>query len=162
MSAGDFQGSYDPAKIVIVFGDVSVHGFTDGDFVTAKYDGPQYFKILGIDGEVCRSRNPSKAGSVEITLLSSSPANDELSDILQNIQINGDTIAVPMSINDLSGRSLLTASKSWIKESPDLVFGKEISDRKWVIDCADLEIFYGGSDSNSLFDAAANFITSAF
>jgi len=146
MAAGDFQGTYSADKVIIAIGGVNVSGFADGDFVSAKFDEDRYMKKSGADGEVGRSRNPSKAGTIDITLSQTSQANDGLSALFSLDAIGTYDAPISISVADLSGRSLATASKAWIKTSPDLTFGKEIGDRVWVIDCADLSIFVGGNN----------------
>jgi hypothetical protein len=146
MSAGDFQGTYAAEKVIISIGGVTVSGFTDGDFVTVKYDESRYTKKAGADGEVGRSKNASRAGSVEIGLSGTSAANDELSALFNLAQIGGIDPPIPVSVADLSGRSLASCSNAWIKDTPDLVFGKDITDRTWVLDAADLVINIGGNN----------------
>src|ERR1700693_408798 len=144
MSAGDFQGTYAAKKVIISIGGVTISGFTDGDFVTVKYDEDRYTKKAGADGEVGRSKNASRAGSIEVVLSGTSMANDELSALFNLAQIGGIDPPIPIAVADLSGRSLAAASNAWIKTVPDLVFGKDITDRKWTFDVADLVINVGG------------------
>ena len=146
MSAGDFQGTYAAEKVIISIGGVTISGFTDGDFVTVKYDEDRYTKKAGADGEVGRSKNASRAGSIEVVLSGTSMANDELSALFNLAQIGGIDPPIPIAVADLSGRSLAAASNAWIKTVPDLVFGKDITDRKWTFDVADLVINVGGNN----------------
>jgi hypothetical protein len=148
MSSGAFQGTYDPEKVILSIGGISVSGFIDGDF----------FKTEGIDGETIRAMNLSKSGAIEISVMASSKANDAMTTLLPASQGGSPLPPVPITIKDLSGRSLASCSKAWLKTEPDLVFGMEISDNKWIFDCADLDIYYGGSKSNSIVD----FIVSLF
>lgn len=148
MSAlGAFHGTYDPAKVIITFDSIIIHGFTDGDFVEGKFDEERYFKLRGVDGEVGRSRNPSRSGQVDINLLQTSPANDDLNKFVVG---SGESKVGPLSIQDLSGNSLLFSAKSWIKTAPDFTRGLEVGECKWVFDCADLDMFFGGTRDNSL------------
>lgn len=146
MSAGDFQGTYAAEKVIVTVGGVNVNGFTDGDFLTAKYDEDRYFKKTGADGEVGRSKNASRAGTIEVVLSGTSAANDELSALFNLAQIGGIDAPIPMGVADLSGRSLVGASKAWLKTAPDMVFGAEIGERTWTFDCADMVFNYGGNN----------------
>lgn len=150
MAAGVYHGTYDPEKVIITFGKAILHGFIDGDFVTAKFDEDRYYKIKGADGEVGRSRNPSRAGSIEINLMQTSSANRVLSNLLFTAGRTDITKIVPFSVVDLSGKSLLFSSKSWIKSIPDFTFGMDVGECKWIFDCADLEVFHAGTTDNSL------------
>ena len=145
MSAGDFQGTYAAEQVIVSVGGVTVTGFTDGDFLTAKYDEQRYFKKVGADGEVGRSKNGSRSGTIEVVLSGTSAANDLLSALFNLGQIGGIDAPIPMGVADLSGRSLVAASKAWLQTAPDLVFGKEIGDRTWIFDCADMVFNYGGN-----------------
>lgn len=157
MSAGKFQGTYDPEKVILTIGGVTVSGFVDGDFITAKHDDVRFFKINGVDGEVTRAMNLSKGGTIEVNLMASSAANDNFTALLPAAQGGSPLPPIPITLKDLSGRSLASCSKAWLKTEPDLVFGKEITDNKWIFDCADLDIYYGGNSSNSLFDLVTSF-----
>lgn len=144
--AGKFQGTYAAEKVVITIGGLILSGFVDGDFVTVKYDEDRYTKKAGADGEVGRSKNASRAGSFEVSLSGTSAANDKLSALFNLTQIGGIDPPIPVAVADLSGRSLAAASNAWIKTVPDLVLGKDITDRKWLFDCADLVINIGGNN----------------
>lgn len=148
---GNFQGTYDPSKVIITIDGVNVHGFGERDFFTAKYDEDRYRKIKGIDGEVGRIQTLSKAGSIEFTLMDSSEANYELNRFNPDYGYIG---TAPISISDLSGKSVISVSKAWLKTCPDLTKGKDLGETKWVFDCADMDIVYGGQNNNSLFDMA--------
>lgn len=149
---GNFQGTYDPAKVIITIDGVSLHGFTDGDFFTAKYDDDRYTKIKGIDGEVGRVRSLSTAGVLEFTLAASSKANDELNQFNPDYGYIG---VAPISITDLSGRTVISCEKSWLKTAPEIAMGVDIGEYKWVFDCAKMQIVYGGAKNNSVFDYVA-------
>lgn len=145
----NFQGTYDPAKVIVTIGQNIVTGFSDNDFIRVTFDEDRYRKVTGADGEVTRVRNASQAGVVEITLLSSAPSNSELSALINNPD------AVTIGINDLSGESVMLASRCWVKKPPDMVFGKEITDRVWTFDCADIQMDIGGTTNNSVLGMIA-------
>ncbi|MBX9771683.1 MAG: DUF3277 family protein [Candidatus Obscuribacterales bacterium] len=146
MSAGDFQGTYAAEKVIVTIGGVILSGFADGDFVTAKYDEDRFTSKTGADGEVGRAKNASKTGTIEIVLSASSFANDELSLLFNLGQMAGITPTIPVAVVDLSGRSLAAAADAWLKTTPDMVFGKEITDRTWTFACAGLTLSYGGNN----------------
>lgn len=145
MSAGDYQGTYAAEKVVVTVGGAIISGFSDGDFVTAAYDEDRFTKHVGADGEVARSKNASKAGTIEIVLSQTSKANDELNVIFALASMSGIDPTIPVAVADLSGRSLCFAGKAWLKTAPEMVFGKEIGDRTWVLDCADMSFSHGGN-----------------
>ena len=139
--------TYDPTKLVVIVGGVIVSGFIDGDFITAKRDEDLYMKRVGADGHVARARNANKSGSIEITLLQSSPAVNEIAALvaLDNFFFDGD-ILIPISIlSPGTNAELVVSTQSWLKTPPEMVFAKEVSDRKFIFDCADLKLSLGGA-----------------
>lgn len=139
--------TYDPSKLTVIVGGVIVTGFTDGDFITAKRDEDLYMKRVGADGHVARARNGNKSGTIEIKLLQSSPAVNELAALvaLDNFLFDGD-ILIPISIvNPGDGNELVAATQAWLKTPPEMVFGKEVGERSFVFDCADLKLSLGGN-----------------
>lgn len=150
---GNFQGTYDPSKVIITIDGVSLHGFGGDDFFTAKYDDDRYTKAKGIDGEVTRIRSLSTSGTLEFTLAASSAANGELNQFNPDFGYIG---VAPISITDLSGETVISAEKSWLKVAPEIGMGKEVGEYKWIFDCARMEIVYGGAQNNSVFDLVRN------
>jgi hypothetical protein len=139
-------GSYDPAQVVVTIGGVIVSGFSDGDSIIARRAEDSYFIKVGTDGGVARARNANKSGEVEIKLLQTSGANAALSALVATDDLTNEGLGVfPIAIFDGSGLSLAAATQCWIKQVPEMVMGKEVSDRTWVFYAADLRIFHGGN-----------------
>jgi len=138
--------TYDPTKLTVIVGGVIVTGFSDGDFITAKRDEDLYMKRVGADGHVARARNGNKSGTIEIKLLQSSPAVNEIAALvaLDNFLFDGD-ILIPIAIvSPGDGAELVAATQAWLKTPPEMVFGKEVGERSFVFDCADLKMSLGG------------------
>lgn len=145
MAAGDYQGAYNAGKVVVTVGGIIVSGFDDGDFVSASYEGDRATPKVGADGEVGLSINPSRLGTITITLSATSKANDELS-ALANLNNNSVfTSAFPIGVADLSGRTVIAGTKCWLQTAPDVTFGTEVGSREWVFGVADLLTTIGGN-----------------
>ena len=142
MASGDYQGTYSAEQVIVTVGGVIVSGFTDGDFITASFSEDRYSAKAGADGEVARSKTASRMGTVEIVLAHTSAANAELSDLFKLSLIGGTDAPVDISVADLSGTGLVTASTAWLLTAPDFVRGMEVSDCTWVIQCADMSFSY--------------------
>lgn len=145
MAAGDYQGAYSADKVVVTVGPVIVSGFADGDFVSASYNEDRVFPKSGADGEFGIATNPSRMGTITITLSATSAANDELSAVANLGNFGQFTAPIPISIADLSGRTLIAATKCWLQTSPEVTLSKEISDREWVFGAGDLLLSVGGN-----------------
>lgn len=144
--------TYDPKEIVITLGGIpgfaahTVGGYADGTFVKVAFDADQFTKTVGADGEVSRSKSNNYAGSIEITLTQVSDTNDALSAlaIIDRATSNG---VIPVTVADLRGRTLHVSTGAWVKKIPDTEFGKEQSNRTWMLDCETLESFVGGTSN---------------
>jgi len=136
--------TYDPKQVAVIVGGVPVSGFADGTFVTVERSNDLFTKVSGGDGIVSRSKSNDKSGTITITLQQTSPSNDILQGValLDEVSNNG---VVPIIIQDFSGRTTLVSAFGWVKKSPKAEFSKEITNREWAFDCADLEIKHGGN-----------------
>lgn len=134
--------TYDPTKLTVIVGGVIVSGFSDGDYITAKRDEDLYTKRVGADGHVARARNGNKSGTIEIKLLQGSPVVSEIAALvaLDNFLFDGDVL-IPISIvSPGTAAELVVSTQSWLKTAPEMVFGKEVGERTFVFDCADLKL----------------------
>lgn len=142
MAAGNMQGTYSAEQVIITVGGVIVSGFTDGDYVTCKYNDQRYTAKAGADGEVARSKTASRMGTIEIVLSHTSAANNELGQLFNLDLTGGESPTVPIEVADLSGTGLVQAANAWVQTSPDFVRGTEVGDATWTFECADLVFTY--------------------
>lgn len=141
---GKYQGSYDPSKVVVTVAEQIITGFASDDFVSVVMDEDIYQKIRGADGEVSRVRNSTLSGVIELKLMASAPSNGALNSLISNPD------PFTIGINDLSGTTVLIATRCWIKKLPDLAMSKTIGETLWVFDCADIQTQFGGAKNSSL------------
>ncbi len=136
--------TYDPKQVVVLIGGVPVGGFADGTFLNVTRTADTFTKHVGADGNTSRTKSSDRSGEMTITLAQTSPSNDVLSGFALADELSNNGI-VPILIKDLSGRTALVSAFGWIRKMPDVEFGKEVADRAWVFDLADIETFIGGN-----------------
>jgi hypothetical protein len=142
----ELTGTYKGDQVFVTVGPVLVSGLSDSDAITVKRNEELYTTKVGIDGSVARIRNANKTGTIEIKLLQTSKANDELSELFYVDNFNDDGSPVlPISVTDGSGRTLCSTGQAWLKAVPEISFGKEVGERVWAFECADLKMFIGGN-----------------
>jgi hypothetical protein len=136
--------TYDPKEVVVLVGGIPIGGFADGSAVSVSRANDTFSKVSGTDGITSRAKSNDKSGEIALTLAQTSPSNDVLSGfaIADELSNNG---VVPVAITDLSGRTVLVSAFAWVRKPPDTEFAKEISDREWMLDAADLDMFVGGN-----------------
>jgi hypothetical protein len=136
--------NYDPGRIVVSFNGVVLQGFASGTFVKAERDNDTFSKVYGAHGDVGRVRSRKRGGKITITLMGISPSNDVLSGFVELGESAGlgDTGAI--QIEDLQGTTLCHGTNGWVTRPANYEAGDDLSNREWVIDCDDLDMFIGG------------------
>lgn len=138
--------TYDPSQVTIIFAGIPVSGFAEGTFVSAERNEDSWALQVGADGEATRAKSNNRSGRVTFTLIQSSITNDALS-ALHAVDENtpgGDGIG-PLLVKDLSGRTIIAAETAWIAKPATVEFGREASEREWIIETDRLEVFAGGN-----------------
>jgi hypothetical protein len=134
--------TYDPKQIVVLLDSVPVGGFADGTSVKVTRSNDMFTKSSGMDGVLSRVKSNDFSGEIVLTLAQTSPSNDVLSS-LANSSADGDV--VPIAIQDAFGTSKYVSGTCWVKKHADVEFGKDISNREWTLEVADLDMFTGGT-----------------
>lgn len=138
--------TYDPRQLTITVGGFLLSGFADDEVLRVARDDDLFFKRVGVAGEVARVMNLNQAGSISVSLMQSSPSNDDLSVLASLDQAtSGLAGAVPILVRDKSGRSVFVSATGWVKRFPDSVYSRDPSVREWTLDCSTLLIFVGGN-----------------
>lgn len=136
--------TYDPKKVVLTVGGVPIGGFADGTFIMVERTNDTFTKVSGADGIVSRAKANDFSGSITVTLAQTSPSNDVLQALATADELSNSGV-VPVQCKDVSGRSTHFSAFAWIRKPPAAEYGKEISNREWALDCADLVMAHGGN-----------------
>lgn len=136
--------TYDPAQVVFTFAGNLITGFAEGSFVEVSRDEDAFTKHVGSDGEVARTRNRNRAGSVKVTLMQTSESNDLLSAQAALDEAAGTGVG-SLQVKDLGGTTLHDSPNAWIRKVANTTFAKEAGTREWVIDCDNLSMTVGGT-----------------
>lgn len=126
--------TYDPLDVNVVVNGSILTGFADGTYVTVERDEEGYTPHVGAKGEVSRARNANKMGKITVNLSQDSPSNSLLSKLA-----NGKDM-FSASVVDQNFGSTSGGNDCWIEKPTNLEFGKEISEREWIIVVPSLDI----------------------
>lgn len=135
--------TYDPRNVLASLGEVSLTGFADGTYIVVERTSEAFTKIVGAGGDVVRTRNRDRSGTVTVTLLASAPENDLLAGIAAEDELTGTGVRA-MLVKELNGTTLASAQNAWIRKVPTVEYAKEHGTREWVIDVENLDLFVGG------------------
>lgn len=135
--------TYDPRNVIVTIGGVNLSGFADGTFVTVERAAETFTKVVGAYGEVARVRSADRSGSMTITLMQTSNANSYLNGLANQDEQSGTGI-VAIQVKDTTTNTTINATEAWIKTKPKAEFGKDMGNREWVFELADVTINHGG------------------
>ncbi len=136
--------TYDANEVSVIVGSRVILGFIQGDAVTVVRESDSFSDNVGLDGEVTRSANKDKRGTITLTLQQSSNDNDFLSALSQTDELSGLGV-VPVLIRDANGTSLYESAEAWIMKPADGSKSQESGERAWIVRCAKLAMFSGGN-----------------
>ena len=136
--------TYNAKKVLISFAGKTLTGTLDGSFVKVSRNNDSFMLAIGSDGEAARAANADKSGTVTVTLMQTSPSNDDLSNLMNADELTN-TGTGALFVKDASGRTLVSAVEAWIRKPADVEFAREITGREWVFETGNLEIFNAGN-----------------
>lgn len=136
--------TYDPKKVIITFGALTLSGYADGTFISIERSGAMFEKKKGADGSVDRINKNSFDFSVTLTIKQTSPANLALQAIATADQMSNKGV-LPLIVKDLAGNSLFTAPQAWISEDPKDEFSDSLSNREWKFETGPAVKVSGGN-----------------
>jgi hypothetical protein len=139
--------TFDPSQFQIIFGGKIISGFADGSFITMRRNDQAFNLKVGTDGKGTRVKSNNRSGQVQFNLMQSSPSNDDLSAIAQADELTNAGVN-PLYIKDGTGTTIAAAVTAWIQKLPDTEFSNEATQRQWIIETDNLELYVGGNTSD--------------
>jgi len=132
--------TYDPGKVSILFGVTLLTGWNQVR-IARDEDGVTY--SVGTSGEVCRSINYNKLGTITLTFPQSNSENATMS----AYEISKATVAV--TIIDKSGTTVAIMEYGTVTKPAEVTLAKEASEREWVTKGNLPYFFVGGNNAES-------------
>jgi len=129
--------TYDPSQVSLSFG-VSLLTGWDNIRISRAEDSVMF--SAGTSGELTRSINQNKLGSLTLTYPQSALDNE----ILSGYEIT--KVALPATVVDRGGTTVALMKFGTVVKPPDSDFGKEATQREWVI-TGELSYWFVGSNN---------------
>lgn len=139
--------TYSPDLVSVIIGERPITGFADGESITAERNNDAFTRVIGMTGEGARVRSNDRSGKITLKLMQTSPDNEYLSTLFNEDEATAARVFNVM-IRDQNGTSLHEAQTAWIVKPANASFGKELADREWMIECDNLKMFSGGSNTS--------------
>lgn len=126
--------TYDPQDVNVVVDGTILTGFAEGTFVSIERSEESYVMYVGSKGEVARSVNANKSGTITITLDQTSPSNAVLRRLANSVA------TFPISVVDQNTGETSGGNNAWVEQPASKEFGNEIGTREWTIVVPELEV----------------------
>ena len=136
--------TYDAKEVVLTLDGTPVFGYADGTFISIEREEETYNKVVGADGMVSRAKTNNRSGTLTLTLKQTSPSNEDLSDFLNQDELNNEGV-FSVLLKDASSGSRIFSSTGWVQGLPTIEYAKEISEREWVIELSKIEFDITGN-----------------
>lgn len=136
--------TYDPAAMLLNFLGTPISGYFDGTVIEVERDEDAFSLKVGVDGEKARARNNNKAGKIKITLMQSSPSNDDLASYQLQDEQSGTGIGALM-LRDTLGTAQASCPDAFLSKMSPIRRGGEILATEWTFICPNLNQFTGGA-----------------
>lgn len=124
--------TYNPKKITLSLGNHIASGFADDSFITIEPAGDGNSYVVGADGEVVISVDPSSVYTVKLALLQRSKSNKYLNTMYEKMKSGGNGL-FNVNLKDLIGKDKFTGSKAFVTKPASKGFGKAATNREWEI-----------------------------
>ena len=130
--------TYNPKEVTCALGNHIMSGFADDSFIAVEPAGDGTSYVVGADGEIARSIDPSKLYTIKIALLQASRSNAFLDKKYKQDQKKGQgTFSV--NINDIMGNEKFVGAIGWVTKPAAWNRGKTQQNREWEIVVAEGE-----------------------
>lgn len=124
--------TYNPRKVTCSLGSHIVSGYADDSFISVEQAGDGTSYVVGADGEIVRSIDPSKVFTIKLSLLQASATNAFLQKKYDKDKSDG-TGTFSVNINDLIGAEKFTGAVAWVSKQASWSRGKSQGNREWEI-----------------------------
>lgn len=124
--------TYNPRKVTVSLGSHIVTGYADDSMINIEYAGDGTSVIVGADGEVTRTIDPSKMYNFKLALQQNSKTNEFLQKCYDKDQVDGSG-TFPINVNDLLGKEKFVGEIAWVSKPAAWGRGKASTNREWEI-----------------------------
>lgn len=138
---------YDPNRVSIIIAGLPISsGFAEEEMITIERESDAFTDVVGVDGEVSRSKLFDNRATVKLKLMQTSPNNALLTAMYLQDKLGDNGAGVgPFAMKDKGGTTLYTAEHCWISKPPDVTMATKATAREWTIRVASLLEFAGGN-----------------
>lgn len=132
---------YSAKAVNISWNGVPFVGLDENTFIRLTRNSDIRARVVGAQGDVALTKYADRTGTIEITLMQTSPTNDVLSGIMvaqEHVDFEGTQVS-NFIISDPSGSVMATGLNAWLEKAPEITLGKDQNAKTWTFGCEVLE-----------------------
>lgn len=137
--------TYAAADVLVNVKGKALFEFSDSDMVKVEFPDELFKTVVGADGFGARVAMASRMLRVTVTLMATSPSNNDLANLLSDDMFSRDS-TFPMEIVDGRLGTICSANEAYIVKMPEVDFKKDMSNRVWVFEAVSGAINIKGQD----------------
>lgn len=137
--------AYDPAAYIVTLAGFELKGYGPSSKIVGTFP-EKYTVVVGLDGEVGRTKTNNKTSLWKLSLLQTSVSNRSLMNIFLNDDGSLAGTVVPYFMKNLNGDTLVMAASAWIVGEPEFNLAGEVGVNEWSIQCGETIVYIGGQD----------------
>lgn len=134
---------YDPKEVTMIYAGQIMEGFAEGTFISIERNEDSANLSVGAQGDGTRTISNNRSGRITLTLQQTSPSNATLSAQHSAMELAGAGIATAI-LKDNGGNDLANAAKAWPVKPATMAYAAESSNREWILETDNLEMFVLG------------------
>lgn len=124
--------TYNPKKVTCALGNHICSGFAEDSFISVEPSGDGTSHVVGADGEIARSIDPSSVYTLKLSVLQASATNAYLKKMYDKDKADGNG-TFPVNINDILGKEKFVGAVAWVTKPASWTRGKTQGNREWEI-----------------------------
>lgn len=140
--------TYDPSKVELRIAGYKLTGCIS---ISTSFDARPFKTVQGIRGTAARVRDKRTQVTLQVSILQTSMSNTVLSEI-HRLDCAYGTGRIELTLQDLSGETLLYSDAAYVDGYPDFEFSSEAGSRTWIIKCLTSRDVKVGSNFKGSFD----------
>lgn len=137
--------NYNPDEVSVILGTSILGGFADGDSIKVTQNEDDFTLVVGSQGQGTRTRNANKSARVELAFQQTSESNAVMQAALNADRNSSSGVTLPFLLKDNSGNDLHTAETMWIVKQSDASYGKDATNRVWILETDRMVSSLGGN-----------------
>lgn len=128
------MSSYDPKKVIILWGPLLLDGFAEGSMIQVSRPGEGAQAFVGTGGEAVTVVDHDDRAEVTVNLMRTGAGRNTLAALMASYNLDRG-LALPLAITSIDTGEALATGRAVLKKQPDLDFSNEAPSAEIMFVC---------------------------